>query len=218
MSLDDIVLLFSPFYILIIHFTRCIYRDWYHYLFSVLCSATFHLLVVCAFVTFFNKYLVSCILTFMNLFSLVLCSFTYKTRQNARQFHSFTFSINATASNCILYGGELSKWQIVLEWNVLGAHWQSGETSTCHQRSPRPVVIMNSIRPSSEVWALINQVSNMFFCTVCDCLICNCRYTGRSWVRWRSAFRWSSDTPALHQWWSSAGSYCCWCCISHWAW
>ena len=115
MSLDDIVLLFSPFYILIIHFTRCIYRDWYHYLFSVLCSATFHLLVVCAFVTFFNKYLVSCILTFMNLFSLVLCSFTYKTRQNARQFHSFTFSINATASNCILYGGELSKWQIVLE-------------------------------------------------------------------------------------------------------
>ena len=46
------------------HYTlhTLIYRDCYHYLFSVLCSAAFHLLVVCAFVIFFNKCLVSCTL------------------------------------------------------------------------------------------------------------------------------------------------------------
>ena len=35
------------------------FRDCYHYLFIVLCSAAFHLFVVCAFITFLNKYLVS---------------------------------------------------------------------------------------------------------------------------------------------------------------
>jgi len=40
MSLYDIFIL--CFYVLIIHFTHCIFRDCYHYLFGALCSVAFH--------------------------------------------------------------------------------------------------------------------------------------------------------------------------------
>jgi len=58
--------LFSPFYILIIHFTHYIFRNCYHYLFSSLCSAAFHFPLTCLFVRLLHSlitilYLVGCL-------------------------------------------------------------------------------------------------------------------------------------------------------------
>jgi len=92
-------------------------------------------------------------------------------------------------------------------------HWVEYDIIVLYHRLSQSSEYKNLI---AKLWHGLNYVQLYVVWSsvrLCDCVMWNCRY--RSWVRWRSSVRRSSDTPAVNQCWSSARSCSGWCCVCH---